>query len=142
MRAPAVWLCGVSSGAVDVVQRRVDELERGFARDAALLHEAALALLKEVVKQSRGTRSELLLQDRQHFLPAEAFAVDDAVGLFELQHVGLRVAVAPQADLVEPDDLRKAAALDHDERRHILRYLRQPADHRQPADAADRKSGV
>src|SRR5262245_13172210 len=109
-----------AGGRFNVVPRRIDDLERGLARDAALLNESALSGFQEFVEGSGRAGGEAGLQEGEHFGPAETFAVNDAIGLLELQNLVGCVAVATQADFIEANDLRDTA-LDHDERRDILR---------------------
>src|SRR5207302_1179309 len=109
-------------------------------RDAALLDKAALAHFEKLVKRGGRTGGEIGLEDGEHFVPAQAFAIDYAIGLFELHDLLGRIAVASQADFVQADDLGNAA-FDHDEGRDVLRYARQAPDHRQPANAAELMHG-
>ena len=66
-----------------------------------------------------GTVGELRLQRVEHFVPRQAAAIDHAVGLLEVDHLLRRETGPTQADAVEADDHRRAA-VDRDERRHVL----------------------
>ena len=94
-------LAGLRRAAFVLVVRGAAQFERGARRHPAFLHEAARALRQERVEVGGRAGRKFCFELLEHFDPAQAAAIDQAIGCLELRDFVGRVAVAAQADQVQ-----------------------------------------